>query len=367
MRTSTGGKEMTITGLHHITLVTTDAKRNVDFYTRVLGLRFLKKTVNFDDPSAYHLYYGNQTGAPGSAITFFEWKNVPKGKPGIGGTHHFALCVPDTDGLLKWKRRLTDLGLRVSGPYDRHYFKSIYFNDPDGTILEIATRGPGWTMDEAVGEIGTKHVDPPKEMMVANRDEDTIKAITWPQPVSEITPDMALMHGMHHITAISSNIARTHEFYGGLLGMRLVKQTSNFDDPKSKHWYWGVGGNGHTIAGAPGTLITYFERDPKREPRAQMGAGQTHHFALAVNTDDEQLAWREKLMDAGYRVSPVMDRTYFHSIYTNDPDGHIVEIATVPPGFAVDEPLEHLGEKLMLPPWLEKHRSEVEGALTPLA
>ena len=239
---------MTITGLHHITLVTTDAKRNVDFYTRVLGLRFIKKTVNFDDPSAYHLYYGNQIGAPGTAITFFEWKNVPKGKPGIGGTHHFALSVPDYDGLLKWKRRLTDLDLRVSGPYDRHYFKSIYFNDPDGTILEIATRGPGWAMDEAANAIGTQHVDPPKEMMVANRDEETIKAITWPEPVSEITPEMALMQGMHHITAISSDIHRTHEFYGGLLGMKLVKQTSNFDDPNSKHWYWGVGGEGHAIA-----------------------------------------------------------------------------------------------------------------------
>jgi glyoxalase family protein len=266
--------------------------------------------------------------------------------------------VPDYDGLLKWKRRLMDLGLRVSGPYDRHYFKSIYFNDPDGSILEIATRGPGWTMDEAANAIGTKHIDPPQAMLVANRDEETIKAITWPEPVNTTTPEMALMHGLHHITAIGSNIQRTHEFYGGLLGMKLVKQTSNFDDPNSKHWYWGVG------EGNPGTLVTYFERDPQKEPRAQMGAGQTHHFALAVASDDEQLAWREKLIDAGYRVSPVMDRTYFHSIYTNDPDGHIVEIATAPPGFAVDEPLEHLGEKLMLPPWLEKHRKDVEDSLT---
>ena len=349
-----------ITGLHHITLVTTDARRNVDFYTRVLGLRLVKKTVNFDDPSAYHLYYGDYYGTPGSAITFFEWKNVPKGKPGIGGTHHFALSVPDYDGLLKWKRRLTDLGLRVNGPYDRHYFTSIYFNDPDGTILEIATQGPGWTMDEPADSIGTQHVDPPHDMIVANRDEDRIKALTWPEPVSEITPEMALSHGMHHITAISSNIQRTHEFFGGLLGLKLVKQTSNFDDPKSKHWYWGVG------AGKPGTLITYFERDPAKEPRAKMGAGQTHHFALAVDTDEEQLEWREKLIKAGYQVSPVMDRSYFHSIYTNDPDGHIVEIATVPPGFAIDEPLEHLGETLMLPAQFEQYRREIEGSLTPL-
>lgn len=351
---------MTIQGLHHITLVTTDAQRNIDFYARTLGLRFVKKTVNFDDPSAYHLYYGDHVGSPGSAVTFFEWKGVPQGKPGIGGTHHFALTAPDFDALLKWKRRLTDLGLRVAGPYDRHYFKSIYFNDPDGTILEIATAGPGWAVDEAPDAIGTAYREPPQAMIVANRDEARIRAETWPEPVAAITPDMALSRGMHHITAIGSDIQRTDGFYRGLLGMRLVKQTSNFDDPNSAHWYWGAG------EGQPGTLITYFERDPKKEPRARMGAGQTHHFALSVADEPTQLEWREKLMKAGYRVSPVMDRIYFKSIYTNDPDGHIVEIATAGPGFAVDEDVAHLGESLKLPPWLERDRAEVEAGLAPV-
>jgi glyoxalase family protein len=351
---------MSIQGLHHITLVTTDAQRNVDFYSKVLGLRFVKKTVNFDDPGAYHLYYGDETGSPGSAVTFFEWKGVPKGKPGIGGTHHFALGVKDYAGLLMWKRRLTGLGLKVSGPYDRHYFKSIYFNDPDGTILEIATMGPGWTMDEAPDKIGTEYREPPKEMIVANRDEARIQAETWPAPIDAITPDMALMNGMHHITAIASDIHRTNDFYSGLLGMKLVKQTSNFDDPKSAHWYWGVGD------GKPGTILTYFERDPKREPRVQMGAGQTHHFALSVPSEDEQLVWREKLIKAGYRVSPVMDRIYFKSIYTNDPDGHIVELATAGPGFLIDEDQAHLGEALKLPPWLERHRADIESTLVPV-
>jgi glyoxalase family protein len=351
---------MTIQGLHHITLVTTDAQRNVNFYRDTLGLRFVKKTVNFDDPSAYHLYYGDQAGSPGSAVTFFEWKGVPQGKPGIGGTHHFALSVPDYDGLLKWKRRLSDLGVRVTGPYDRHYFKSIYFNDPDGTIIEIATQGPGWTMDEAADKIGTEYREPPRAMVIANRDEARIQAETWPEPVAQITPDMALSHGMHHITAIGADIHRTQDFFGGLLGMRLVKQTSNFDDPKSAHWYWGVGD------GKPGTILTYFERDPKKEPRARMGAGQTHHFALSVPDEATQLEWREKLMKAGYRVSPVMDRIYFKSIYTNDPDGHIVELATAGPGFAFDEDVAHLGEALKLPPWLEKHRGEIEASLTPI-
>ena len=317
---------MSILGLHHITLVSSDAQRTLDFYTGVLGLRLVKKTVNFDDPGAYHLYFGDRSGSPGTAITFFEWKGLPKGRPGIGGTHHLALQVADYDGLLAWKRRLTDLGLRVTGPYDRNYFKSIYFNDPDGMILEIATRGPGWTVDEAPESLGSQVLPPPLEMTVRNRDEERIRAEIWPDPVPVITPQISLHGGMHHITVIGSSIARTHAFFGDLLGMRLLKRTTNFDDPKSAHWYWGVG------EGAPGTLITYFERDPDKEPRVRMGVGQTHHFALAVKDDETQLAWREKLLSAGLRVSPVMDRVYFKSIYTNDPDGHIVELATLGTG-----------------------------------
>jgi glyoxalase family protein len=352
---------MSIQGLHHITLVSSNAQRTVDFYTKVLGLRLVKKTINFDDPGSYHLYFGNETGQPGTAITYFEWPNAPKGHPGVGGTHHFALQVPDYNGLLKWKRRLIDLGLAVDGPYDRHYFKSIYFRDPDGVILEIATVGPGWTMDEEADKIGTEHRDPPAEMLVNNRDEDRITAETWPEPVQNITPDMALLQGMHHISAIGSDIKRTHEFYADLLGLRRVKMTSNFDDPNSAHWYWGTG------EGKPGTLITYFERDPKRTGRVGMGAGQTHHFAFAVPDEDIQLEFREKLIKAGLRVSPVMDRIYFKSIYTNDPDGHIVELATAGPGFMVDESVATLGTQLMLPPWLEGYREMIERGLKPIS
>jgi glyoxalase family protein len=351
---------MTLLGLHHITLVCADAPRTVDFYTRVLGQRLVKKTVNFDDPGSYHLYFGDEVGRPGTAITFFEWPRAPQGHPGLGGTHHFALQVADDDGLLKWNRRLTDLGLAVEGPLDRHYFKSIYFNDPDGAILEIATRGPGWTVDEAPDRLGREYRAPPPEMVINNRDVARIQAETWPEAVPEITADMALSHGMHHITAIGSDIQRTHAFFGELLGMRRVKLTSNFDDPASAHWYWGVG-DGH-----PGTLVTYFERKPGRSPRAQMGAGQTHHFALAVPDEDAQLAWREKLVRAGLRVSPVMERVYFKSLYTNDPDGHIIELATLGPGFGVDEDVAHLGHGLRLPPWLEPHREQIESSLHPI-
>jgi glyoxalase family protein len=349
-----------IQGLHHITIVSANAQRTLDFYTGVLGQRLVKQTVNFDDPGTYHLYFGDEHGRPGTAITFFEWPGATKGHPGIGGTHHFALQVGDLDGLLKWKRRLTDLGIAVDGPLDRHYFTSIYFHDPDGTILEIATIGPGWTRDEEPDRIGTEFRAPPPEMVVRNRDEARIAAETWPEPVPTITPDMALSRGMHHITAIGSNIERTHAFFGELLGMHRVKMTNNFDDPTSAHWYWGVGG------GRPGTLITSFERDPLKERRMRMGAGQTHHFALAVADEQTQLAWRDRLLSAGLRVTPVLDRVYFKSIYTTDPDGHIVELATGGPGFAVDEAPADLGTRLQLPPWLASQRSEIESVLRPL-
>jgi glyoxalase family protein len=351
---------MKVLGLHHISLVSANAQRTVDFYTQVLGLRLVKQTINFDDPNNYHLYFGDETGKPGTAVTFFEWKGAKKGRPGVGGTHHFALQVADYGGLLKWKRRLVDLKLKVDGPLDRHYFKSIYFHDPDGTIVEIATAGPGWTRDEEPDKIGTEYREPLAQMIVNNRDEARITAETWDEPVPDITIDMALARGIHHITAIGSDIERTNAFYADLLGMRRVKMTSNFDDPNSAHWYWGVDD------GKPGTLITYFERDPEKEGYAQMGAGQTHHFAFAVANEDEQTEWRIRLSKAGYRVSPIMDRVYFKSVYTNDPDGHIVELATVGPGFTADEDIATLGTKLMLPSWLESQRELITRRLDPL-
>ncbi len=351
---------MTIVGLHHISLICADAQRTIDFYTQVLGLRLVKQTVNFDDPGSYHLYFGDELGRPGSAVTFFEIRRAVRGHPGLGGTHHFALAVADYDGLLRWKRRLTDLGCPVDGPLDRHYFRSIYFNDPDGTIVEIATLGPGWAMGEPPDQLGQVFVAPPAAMIVNNRNDERIRAETWPEPVPAITPAMALSRGMHHITAIGADIQRTHAFLGDLLGLQRVKMTSNFDDPNSAHWYWGADG------GRPGTLITYFARDPARERRAKMGAGQTHHYALAVADEASQLAWRAKLVEAGLRVTPVLDRLYFKSIYTNDPDGHIVELATLGPGFAVDESPAALGTRLMLPPWLEDRRAEITRQLRPL-
>lgn len=351
---------MKILGLHHITLVCRDAQRTVNFYAGVLGLRLVKQTVNFDNPKRYHLYFGDRTGRPGSAVTFFEWPQAASGSPGIGGSHHFALQTRSRDTLRMWKRRLTDLGLKVTGPLDRQYFESIYFRDPDGAILEIATIGPGFTVDEAPEALGTEHCAPPAALTVRNREEARIREDTWPEPVTGISNEMALEMGMHHITAIGSNIARIDEFYSGLLGLQRVKMTANFDDPGSAHWYWGVD------HGRPGSLVTYFERDPKTEPQARLGAGQTHHFALSAAGEDELPEWREKLIRAGLQVSPVKDRLYFKSIYTSDPDGQIIELATPGPGFLIDEPEAELGRSVSLPPWLENQRAALTAALRPI-
>lgn len=348
---------MSIISLHHITLISSNAQRTVDYYTTVLGLRLVKQTVSFDDPSKRHFFLASASGSPGSIVSFFEWPDAPPGREGVGGTHHFALLVETRDALLKWKRRLTDNGVAVNGPLDRHYFESIYHRDPDGTVIEIATRGAGWTRDEEPDRIGTEHRPPPPEMVKGNRDQDRIRADTWPESVPEVTPDMSFAQ-LHHITAIGEDIERTHAFLNGVLGLRRVKRTSNFDMPDSYHWYWGSG------EGAPGTIVTYFER--KGAARVTHGPGQTDHYALAVDGEDSLRGWREKLLQQGLRVSEVIDRWYFKSLYTRDPDGQTVELATSGPGFSVDEKPSQLGTRLMLPPWLESERADIERRFEPL-
>ncbi len=347
-----------ILGLHHVTLVASNAPRTADFYTRVLGLRLIKTTVNFDDPGSYHLYFADGSGTAGTVITFFEWPRAPRGRTGIGGTHHVALRVADRTGLLRWKRRLTDAGLRVRGPYHRQYFTSIYFRDPDGVILEIATEGPGMLVNESGADRPQR--TPPGDLVRGGRDEAAIAAETWPEPVTVIDEAMTLERGMHHLTAMTANVERTDDFLRGVLGMSLVKKTENFDDPGTRHWSWG------SDDARPGTLVTYLEKDPARERRSTMGTGQGHHYALAVSDETAQLAFRQRLLEADLPVSEVMDRTYFKSIYTRDPDGHIVELATMGPGFLVDEPFETAGTTLRLPPWLEAHRQQIDAQLTPI-
>ena len=352
---------MAIQGLHHITLVCSNAQKTIDFYTGVLGLRLVKKTVNFDDPGSYHLYFGDETGRPGTAITYFEWANAPKGRPGIGGTHHYALRVADMDGLLKWKRRLTDLGHPVDGPYDRHYFTSIYFRDPDGVIIEIATDGPGWTVDESTDQIGAEYREPPPDMIVRNRDEDPhrghdlARAGAGNHPGDGSQPGHAPYHGHRH------RYRALPRLFGVVLGLRRVKMTSNFDDPTSAHWYWG------SEDGRPGTLITILSATQATPAitGCAWASGRPIITPSVCPTTRRNWPSARKLISRGYRVSPVMDRIYFKSIYTSDPDGHIVELATAGPGFLVDEDRESLGQALKLPSWLEVHRSEIEAGLSP--
>ena len=348
-------------GFHHATLVANDAPRTLAFYGELLGLGLVKKTVNFDDPSAYHLYFGDETGRPGSILTFFEWRNAPRGAWGVGGVHHIALGVGTTEAQLKWKRRLTDAGVAVDGPLDRGYFRSMYFSDPDGQVIEIATRGPGYAIDEAADALGQSLLTPPKERMPEGRDTVAIQTATHPEPVSEVTPDMKL-EGIHHVSAITDDLALAGEFYEQALGLRLVKQTYNQDDSKTKHFFWAAYEDGVV---EPNSSMTLFGWEGSKYV-SRAGAGQTHHIAFRAADRGQQDAWRDHLLAMGLSVSPIMDRTYFESIYFRAPDGLLVEIATDGPGFLVDEPAESLGKTLKLPAWLEPRRDSIEQTLVSL-
>ncbi|MGD2067408.1 MAG: VOC family protein [Gemmatimonadota bacterium] len=353
--------KLVTTGFHHITMVSRDAGRTLVFYRDLLGLDLVKRTVNFDDPGAYHLYFGTEGGRPGTILTFFEWPHTRRGHWGVGGVHHLALGVEDRDALLRWKRRLRDAGVASNGPIDRGYFTSLYFSDPDGQVLELATRGPGYAVDEPEDRLGEEEIRPPSERLPDGRDEDAIAAAIHPEPVPEITPTMRL-RGIHHVTGITDDIERAHDFYTGMLGLRLVKKTFNQDDATARHWFWAH----HDGSGvAEHSALTLFDW-PGSGYRARPGAGQTHHVAFRAADEEEQGAWREHLTSNGVDVTPVLDRQYFRSIYFRAPDGLLVEIATDAPGFAVDEEPDALGEALMLPPWLEDRRDGIEASLAEL-
>jgi glyoxalase family protein len=353
--------ELITVGFHHITMVSASAMRTLRFYRELLGIRLVKRTVNFDDPGSYHLYFGNDAGAPGTLVTFFEWPRAGRGNWGVGGIHHLALGVSTQEAQLKWKRRLMDAGVAVTGPYNRGWFHSIYFADPDGQILEIATRGPGYDLDEPIEELGKTIVMPTEAQLRGNRDEAAITALTHPKPVPEITADMQLM-GIHHITGFTDDIVRADEFYHSALGLRLVKKSVNQDDPRTPHWFW-ASYDGRTVE--PHSSLTFFEWK-NSDYRARPGTGQTHHIAFRARDAEQQESWRDHLRSLGIEVTPVLDRSYFQSIYFRAPDGLLCEIATDGPGFLVDEPVNTLGSELRLPEWLEPNRNEIERELTPL-
>ena len=342
-------------------MVATEARRTLVFYRELLGLHLAKRTVNFDDPGAYHLYFGDAVGAPGTILTFFEWPRAHGGHWGVGGVHHLALGVATPEAQLMWKRRLQDASVAVSGPYDRGYFRSIYFSDPDGQILEIATEGPGYAVDEPPSALGERLIRPDPSRLKTGRDEPAIREATHPAAVPAVTPEMRLS-GIHHISGITDDLDRAGDFLESALGLRLVKRTYNQDDGQTLHHFWAHYEGGRVSPGSSYTLFGW----PGSSQIARPGAGQTHHVAFRARDEGEQLAWRDHLESLGIDVTPVLDRQYFKSIYFRAPDGMLMEIATDGPGFAVDEEVAMLGTVLQLPPWLEPERTRIEGRLTPL-
>jgi glyoxalase family protein len=298
---------MRLDGIHHVTCITGDAPRNVDFYTRVLGLRMVKKTVNQDDPTVYHLFYADERGTPGSDITFFEYPGVPRGRAGDGMIHTVGWRVASEDSLDFWERRLAPEteGVERDGP-------RLAFGDPEGLRHELVVSA---TEDEP---------------LVADH--------------PEIPAELALQ-GFDSVRAFAGSPGRSRG---------LLEATLGFAPAGENGW--------EARAESRGGLYAY---DAPPEAPGRGGAGTVHHVAWSSALDDHA-AWHPQVAAAGMRPSPIIDRFWFRSIYFREPSGVLFEIATLGPGFAVDEDPEHLGESLVLPPAFEHLRAEVEPILTPL-
>ncbi|HWM62382.1 MAG TPA: VOC family protein [Solirubrobacterales bacterium] len=292
-------------GIHHITAITADAQKNVDFYAGVLGLRLVKKTVNQDNPTVYHLFFADEKGSAGSDLTFFEFPGVPAGRAGGGDVHRIVWRVGSFQSLDFWADRLAAAGVESERAGD-----ALRFADPEG--LE-------------------------HELLVAKVDDDPLIA-----DHPEIPAELALQ-GFHAVCAYS----------GAPDASRALLEALEFE-PVDAGWE----ARGEQRGGF------YFYDDPPVE-RSLQGAGSVHHVAWA-STPDEHEQWRQRAISAGAQPTPVIDRFYFRSIYFREPSGVLFEVATLGPGFTVDEPLEHLGEKLSLPPDYEHLRAEVEPQLRPV-
>jgi glyoxalase family protein len=303
-------------GIHHVTAIAGEPQRNVDFYVGVLGLRLVKKTVNFDDPGTYHLYYGDGVGTPGAVMTFFPWAGAPRGRIGSGQLTVTSFSIPATS-LGHWTERLVEGGVRFEKPEDRFGETILRFPDPDGLRLGL----------------------------VAAADEGREGWSDGPAPAEHA------VRGFHHVMLTVADPSRTAKLMTDTLGFRQIGEAEG-----RTRYEAGEGGPGSTVDLADGTGF----------PRGTMGVGTVHHVAFRVPDDETQLALREEVAALGYNVTPVLDRNYFRSIYFREPGGVLFEIATDPPGFAVDEEVEHLGENLKLPPWLEPQREQLEGTLPSL-
>jgi glyoxalase family protein len=299
---------MRFEGIHHVTCITGDAPRNLDFYVRGLGLRLVKKTVNQDDPTVYHLFYADEEGSPGADITFFEYPGARRGRPGAGMVHTITFRVGADGALDFWERRLADEGVAVARSDGR-----LRFEDPEGLGLELAVA----STDDA--PLVAEHPDIPAEHA---------------------------LQGFDAVRAFGADPEASRPLLEGALGFDPVGDAA-----------WEVRGDrrgGH-----------YAYDDPPASGAGVPGAGTVHHVAWSAQTD-EQEAWLDRVRAAGMHPSGIIDRFWFRSIYFREPSGVLFEIATLGPGFSVDEDPEHLGESLVLPPAFEHLRPRVEQMLTPL-
>lgn len=307
-----------MSGIHHVTAIAGDPQRNFAFYTRDLGLRFVKKTVNFDDPTTYHFYYGDEAGRPGTILTFFPWEGATEGRRGVGETHQTAFRVPQR-ALGYWTQRFLEKGVKFEALEKRFGESVLAFTDPDGMALALvgvpgAEDEPGWSD----GEIPAEHA----------------------------------IRGFHGITLLLNDAAKTAKILTDVFGFREAGRegsVTRFTAPGD----------------AQGRVVDIYEA--KGFLRGFQGRGSVHHIAFRAKDDGEQAAMAGKLVsDHGLHPTEQKDRNYFRSIYFREPGGVLFEIATDVPGFAVDEPVETLGHDLKLPSFLEKHRDEIQAVLPQL-
>ncbi len=306
-----------ILGIHHMTAIVNDPQANIDFYTGTLGLRLVKQTVNFDDPFTYHLYYGDDLGRPGTIVTFFPWAGMRPGNRGTGQVSATAFAVPE-HALDYWADRLASQEVRFGGPDQRLGEQFIALYDPSGLLLELVER-PG------------------------------VEAL--PAWQSGPVPAEYAIRGMAGVTLDVAQHDPTATLLTEVMGFRHVAAQ----------------GNRTRYALTDGTVETTIDIVHRPDvPFGMIGSGSVHHIAWRVAGDEAQLFWRDTLSRYGIDVTPVRDRQYFRSIYFHEPGGILFEIATDPPGFSIDEAPEHLGERLMLPHWLEPMRNQISERLEPL-
>jgi len=310
--------EKKIAGLHHVTAIASDPQGNLDFYVGLLGLRFVKRTVNFDDPGSYHFYFGDRHGTPGTILTFFPWPGARRGHRGAGQIEATAFSI-SSGSVSYWLERLKQQHVAAERIPSRFAEEVIRFVDPDGLLLEL---------------IASNSLAPVEQ---------------WPD--SPIPPEHSL-RGLHSVSAALEGYERTARLLTDTFGYRLVEESGNrfrFGSPDDS---------------ALGRIVDLLCLPDSGVGR--VAAGSVHHIAFRARDEQEQLQRREQLVDLGYNVTPVIDRIYFHSIYFREPGGVLFEIATEPPGFTVDEATEELGTGLRLPPWLESARSQIEKILPPI-